>query len=496
MRGQTRYGVMSVSSHSRSLAELASHGPPSQSRQTSQPPEQKTRRDGGRHGMQALVDDLRKGDAAMQERTALLLASHSNYNAGAVAEQVGHGVVSALLEVIKSGRSEAAQQHAATALGSLSRGGALNLIGRILMQSLNGRTCRMCCKSSSPSMVNRVGSALKLGVKPLLSSGEDAVFAVALGYNVAATTRFLGSLRRTGYSGAIELLVGALEAPDALAAMDAHGVRTHRIPTSGWCCGGDDRVRSKVFFAERCLHGRYRRCLLTDFRDVFFQRPPFERFPAGATIVANFESARAGVIRSNPYMERWIRTCLQVERVPEQIGSMGIICSGTIMGTPEGIAALGRQLNHTSEQLPHCREVELDQALLNVVLYRWQHKRRLVPHLDGQRVVVQLQGGGAPVNTIGFVAPLLRNATSGEVLESDSRTASAIVHQYDRHPAPHSHVNRLAGVPHTMAMEELLDHDILRRFCAQEGAQSHAKACRPWRCPWRSSSSRGSWWPW
>ena len=107
-----------------------------------------------------------------------------------------------------------------------------------------------------------------------------------------------------------------------------------------------------------------------------------------------------------------------------------------------------------------------------------------------------LQGGGAPVNTIGFVAPLLRNATSGEVLESDSRTASAIVHQYDRHPALHSHVNRLAGVPHTMAMEELLDHDILRRFCAQEGAQSHAKACRPWRCPWRSSSSRGSWWPW
>eukprot|EP00966_Prymnesium_polylepis_P268896 6212189-Prymnesium_polylepis.1 len=73
-----------------------------------------------------------------------------------------------------------------------------------------------------------------------------AVLAVAKGYSPTEAHRFLGSLRQTGYADAVILLVGDREAPATLEMMRRHTATTRRIPVEEWCCGGDDRVRSKL----------------------------------------------------------------------------------------------------------------------------------------------------------------------------------------------------------------------------------------------------------
>ena len=294
------------------------------------------------------------------------------------------------------------------------------------------------------------GAALRLNTEPPTSRAprqarhHTAVLAIAIDYGQTSAHRFLGSLRHhAAYKDDIVLFVSANENNRTIRTMESYRATIRRWPTQSI-----DRTACRITMANTCAAGSYRVCLLTDYRDVFFQRHPFERYPASADLVFANEKADL-TVGSEPSNLRWARRCLgpiaMVFGLPGRLAAQSIACSGTIMGTGTALRALAIQMRQVEHELPWCRSADwamLDQALLNVIVFRLAYEPHRLPHLAGCRTLRQEQGGGGPMNTIGSVVPVPRSS-SGEVLESDGNTASAVVHQYDRHPELTPFVDKL-----------------------------------------------------
>lgn len=97
---------------------------------------------------------------------------------------------------------------------------------------------------------------------------------MAMGYDSQTANILLGSLRKTGYMGDIFLLVGE-EKPETLEAMNSWNAKLRRLQSK------EDRTQKLKIGGEICQGGLYKRCFITDYRDVFFQVNPFDRYPAG-----------------------------------------------------------------------------------------------------------------------------------------------------------------------------------------------------------------------
>lgn len=257
------------------------------------------------------------------------------------------------------------------------------------------------------------------------SANPDArrlVLGAAVGFRPAQVRIFVESLRGCGYAGDVVMLVGwaqwRLEAY-----LRRHGVRTVASWSTRKLHGPIHAYRFEKFARlVRAQAGRYDQVMVSDVRDVVFQRHPF----AGVTSPAcQFYLEGAGwTIGSEPTNRRWARTFLAPEQV-EAIGPCRITCCGVVLG---GIAAMTAYLERLAAYLHALplrlrREGGADTVFHNLMAH-------LTHEVDGLLVENNLH-----VATMGLEPPDAYAVGPDGLIRTADGHVPAILHQYDRLPA-------------------------------------------------------------
>ena len=255
---------------------------------------------------------------------------------------------------------------------------------------------------------------------------KDLVLAEAWGYPLATYSSYIVSLRATGFEGDIKIL-GPQHAVSAnirrLCA--AWRVELVDVPTPK-----KPLVERFGHFAEHCTTRRYRRCIATDFRDVFFQANPFdwlggrpwatpdgampalvlplEPFAIGTCDVGRHpitgELTRPGNVYGTCVNQRAVQGCMTNYglNLPfaafTALASQRVICSGVVAGTPLGFAALAHELVPTGLRCSRGRsDLLMDQAALNIFAYKAASAAHQLPrHVAQQRLGLRrIQGRDA-----------------------------------------------------------------------------------------------------
>jgi len=156
--------------------------------------------------------------------------------------------------------------------------------------------------------------------------------------------------------------------------------------------------------------------LLSDIRDVLFQRDPFDGVRPGLHLYLEPERV---IIGSDPFNSRWIRN-LYGRRTVAALADKIVSCSGTVLGSARDIKRYLSAMSHEIGR--HSRPMgSHDQGVHNYLLY------------TGQLEPAEIhQNGISDVLTMGLERNI-RTDTDGTVLNNDG-SIPGIVHQYDRHP--------------------------------------------------------------
>ncbi|EPR37212.1 hypothetical protein dsx2_1155 [Desulfovibrio sp. X2] len=251
----------------------------------------------------------------------------------------------------------------------------------------------------------------------------NLVLGLAAGYHDGDVRPFLESLRRTGFSGRCVLFVSpTTRGTERMAALGAQIVpftRPDELAHVPYNALRYFLYRDFLQKADAAGEGPFSRILLTDVRDVVFQRDPFA-FPWPAGVSATLEDGRMR-IGGCPYMAHWTRGHLGAD-VLDELSERPISCSGT---TVAGHAAMHAYLAAMTARLlpfvPAPRMAGYDQAVHNLLVHRG-----LLPGLA-------VHDNGAPILTLGYVEGEAALDAAGDVL-TPSGGPALIVHQYDRKP--------------------------------------------------------------
>jgi hypothetical protein len=163
---------------------------------------------------------------------------------------------------------------------------------------------------------------------------------------------------------------------------------------------------------------QFSKVLLTDVRDVVFQRDPFDFDMDNALYVAM--ESRSRKIADCQYNSAWIRNGYGKDVMLEMAPHI-ISCAGTTIGPMVRVKAY---LEILLQEIMTLRDAYncADQAVHNRLL----QQGRIAP-------VIQLYNEDSPILTIGAEPDFTLDA-AGFVLDGKG-TRPAIVHQYDRHPS-------------------------------------------------------------
>jgi hypothetical protein len=155
--------------------------------------------------------------------------------------------------------------------------------------------------------------------------------------------------------------------------------------------------------------GAYANVMLTDVRDVFFQRNPFDvEFDE---LQCFLEDTRE-TIGTQPHNRKWLQAALG-DGILSKLGERPIVCAGVTIGPQRLVVSYLSVMIESLLKLRH-QSVGLDQAVHNYILHTGLvPEARLIPN-----------GSGA-VATLGIVP---REDVYG-LLDAP------VLHQYDRHPA-------------------------------------------------------------
>jgi hypothetical protein len=288
----------------------------------------------------------------------------------------------------------------------------------------------------------------------LTSSGSkpDLILGVMENYTFAQVEPFLVSLRQTGYTGDIVLFHHRVD-PVSLEKIREFGVRliayrSLRAFPPGfrrkmiqrfsrlyydlkWPCYGRawtwllSAVKKRHVFYRRFLEeegGNYRRVLLADTRDVFFQSNPFSSEFTEDLLF--FEESHP--LDHGEFNSWWIKSHLGQETL-DRLAKKTTLCSGTTMGTPAALCWYLDRTLHLMRTSARQGDAHGDQGLHNAVVYE---------HLHDCPYSIRICGNGcAQVYTLTqyLETKEIRRAPTGEVIDPLGRPVP-IVHQYDRHP--------------------------------------------------------------
>ena len=168
--------------------------------------------------------------------------------------------------------------------------------------------------------------------------------------------------------------------------------------------------------------GGYDRVVLTDVRDVLFQRDPCEDIPTDGLAVSI--ETRRYTVGSEPHNRMWVGEIFGPELL-EQIGPNPVSCVGVTYGD---IRAVSRYLELMSREILRlsakaARNGGADTAIHNVLL--WTEQLGEVQLLDAL---------ASPVATLNGISEDEVTLSSRRTLLNRDGTEPSIVHQYDRVP--------------------------------------------------------------
>jgi hypothetical protein len=303
-------------------------------------------------------------------------------------------------------------------------------------------------------------------------SSSASVIALATGYDLRTYQRFVGSMRRSGYTGHILLGLAPHTSPDILHYLHSRNVTIHVLSWVNCTYTRDASVSEDIFQKTKCASpypdikirwSRYplardwlRACstctgpvLITDARDVVFQRNPFG--PGSPTVdsLQVFEE-HATMTTNNWLTRRPIRLCKNII-LPRQ----PMLCSGTTIGPRpvmlEYLELMYQEMKGWIED-PHCRfNINGDdQSIHNYLYYTGQFPA-------GTKSIPHRQGG--IVNTIGHYAAGLYHLDIAPQL-AQSRDTSQMI-QYPG-ATPMSWIGTEYGVTNEQGLLTELDGSISR----------------------------------
>ncbi len=260
-----------------------------------------------------------------------------------------------------------------------------------------------------------------------LDRAANLILGLAAGYHYGDVRPFAVSLERTGFGGRRVLFVSSTTRD--LARIEAHGIETipfERPPDLAHVPYNAFRYFLYLDFL-RASSGRFGRILLTDVRDVVFQRDPMDRpWPDGLNVA--LEDPRMTVGRC-PYTARWLAGHLG-QAALDMIADRPISCSGTILGSHEAVL---RYLEALAALLlpfnPGKHMAGYDQGVHNHLL----HAGRLDP--------VTCHDNAGPILTLGHKRETPPIDVRGDIL-NDAGEPAVMVHQYDRMEGLFRHVRK------------------------------------------------------
>jgi hypothetical protein len=252
----------------------------------------------------------------------------------------------------------------------------------------------------------------------------DLVLGYATGYDVHDIAPFVRSLRAV-FDGEVALVVD--DRPDVGALLKEHGVHAVSAATADGWSPHAVMARFAVFDRYLTTRPRARSVLLTDVRDVVFQRPPFSPAPEGLEVFVEGDA-----LGDHAFNMKYLRA-VAGERMAAELASAPAICVGTVMGPCEAVARFCRLVLMLAA-IPRSEiggAFGADQAACNLAV-----------HLG--LVEAQVRPNFGRVATVGLAGPDSLGFENGEVVNPDG-SVSAIVHQHDRHPAVAEAVHRRWG---------------------------------------------------
>ena len=251
----------------------------------------------------------------------------------------------------------------------------------------------------------------------------NLVLGFAVGYSPEVMAPFVESIRSAGqFAGEVALFIDPA-IPGATEYLKTRQIKP--IPFEGAKLSNANIGLARCFsylsyMREHWREGKvFQQILLTDVRDVVFQRALFGT-PCDE-LEFHLEEPYPS-IGACPYNALWIQQAFG-DAVLERVADKNISCSGTVTGRASGIVNYLTQMTYLAERLPeHLRQVQgIDQGLHNYILY------------GGLPQSLTVKKNFERVATLGYAkGDEIRCDAAGCIVNPDG-TISELAHQWDRH---------------------------------------------------------------
>jgi hypothetical protein len=265
-----------------------------------------------------------------------------------------------------------------------------------------------------------------------LSTKKNLILGILDNYSFHQVQKFFLSINKTGYKGDIVMLVGSKTTPGTIKKLRKLGVNVLLFPDLGSLPA--DSVAAKKFKFPQPINyfnfrhylyydfllrhkDEYKYVLLTDVRDVYFQRDPFD-FAIGNGLYCATEG-KTKKIRDCSFNGRWVEFIYGKEGLSD-IGNNIISCAGTTIGTTEIILDYLAEVLSEIEKLADAKTA-IDQAIHNYLIYK--HRLNDVKFLSNDDGVIL---------TLSYE----HNYVIGEddLVRAPNGRVVNILHQFDRMP--------------------------------------------------------------
>jgi len=247
------------------------------------------------------------------------------------------------------------------------------------------------------------------------------VLGAAVGFRVDQVRIFIESLRASGYDGDVVMLVGPFQWR-LCAYLRRHGVRTVPTWTTRKLHGPIHAFRFEKFAKlVRAAERRYDYVLISDVRDVVFQRHPFEGI---TTPECRFYLEGAPwTFASEPVNRRWAKLFLSPADF-QRISTCRISCCGVVVG---GTGPMTAYLERMAADL-HALPLRLRrEGGADTIFHNWIACVR-------REVDLTIVENNLHVATLGIEPTSSYTIGSDQCVVTADGRAPAICHQYDRVP--------------------------------------------------------------
>jgi FkbM family methyltransferase len=266
------------------------------------------------------------------------------------------------------------------------------------------------------------------------SQKNNLILGTVMNYEYDVLAPFINTLKKTGYAGDIVFFCADLSEKTE---KKLRGTGVMLIPFTDtfpylpepfaqhmplWAKGRAIQVYClRYLLAQAYLTERteqYQNVMLTDTRDVIFQKDPFD-FNIDARLCC-FEEKEGTTIGDSPINAEWIESAFGPEE-REKLSHRPIICSGITIGSVSAVLSyLGTFVRTLSEKHIPMDLRGIDQGVHNYLVHE-----QLLPD------AVLFKNSGGPVLTLGLEDSIALDAKGN--IQNASGIVPNIVHQYDRH---------------------------------------------------------------